>query len=488
VAVTAASLSPLQRRLVPGVADFLFVGMLAGFASPGLFADGDTGWHLWAGFQTLAHGPGPIRDALSYTRAGVPWRNVQWLAETLFALVYRHGGYAGLAVLAAGLLAATVVAAYRIAFHDSGDAVAALVVTALAALLLGLQALARPLLFSLPLLLAARELTRRPELRGRAVWLLPLLTALWSNLHPSAFVAPLLAAVTWATEPRDRRLAAATLLSLLALGATPWGFGWLAAMRPFGANRTLLAGIEEWQSPQFRDPRFRFLLVAVVAALGLRRGGPPLARADAWLGLVFLALTLLAARVAVLGMLVWVPVLARDLAAFVARSRSGAAGAWRAIGDSLAPFERVLRPGLWPALVVLVLIALAPRLGAARPDLARGFPPERFPAGALAEARRDSLGAKVFCLYAWGGYVSWEGATRWKIYMDGRAGFFTRDQVNDYVKITTLAPDWEAALSRAAPDWILLPPDAPITWAAPRTGRWREAWRDSLATVLVPAR
>jgi hypothetical protein len=72
--------------------------------------------------------------------------------------------------------------------------------------------------------------------------------------------------------------------------------------------------------------------------------------------------------------------------------------------------------------------------------------------------------------------------------MDGRAGFFTRDQVNDYVKITTLAPDWEAALSRAAPDWILLPPDAPITWAAPRTGRWREAWRDSLATVLVPAR
>lgn len=488
MAITAASLSPLSRRLVPGVADFLFFGMLAAFASPGLFADGDTGWHLWAGFQTLAHGPGPIPDALSYTRGGVPWRNVQWLAEALFALVYRHGGYVGLAVLAAALLAATVVAVYRIAFRDSNDAVAALAVTALTALLLGLQALARPLLFSLPLLLAVRELVRRPELRNRAVWLLPALTALWANLHPSAFIAPLLAAVTWATEPRDRRLAAATLLALLALGATPWGFGWLTAMRPLGVNRTLLGGIEEWQSPQFRDPRFRFLLIGLIAALGLRRGGPPLARADAWLGLVFLGLTLLAARVAVLGMLIWAPILARDLAAFVARSRNGAARAWRAIGDSLAPFERVLRPGLWPALAVLTLLAFAPRLGAARPDLARGFPPERFPAAALAEARRESLGPRVFCLYAWSGFVSWEGAARWKIYMDGRAGFFTRDQVDDYVKITTLAPDWEPALARAAPDWILLPPEAPMTWAAPQTGRWRQAWRDSLATVLVRVR
>ena len=57
-----------------------------------MFADGDSGWYRWAGFDVLAHGPWASADTFSFTRAGVPWRNIEWLAGAIIALCYRHAG------------------------------------------------------------------------------------------------------------------------------------------------------------------------------------------------------------------------------------------------------------------------------------------------------------------------------------------------------------------------------------------------------------
>jgi hypothetical protein len=214
-----------QRYLVPSVTDFLFLGLLFTGLRTTVFHDGDTGWHLWAGNVTLNNGPGAIPDALSFTRAGAPWNNVEWLGEVLLALLHRHAGFMGVAVLCAVVLAATFAWMYRILVRETGDAPAALVTTVLAAQMVVFQYVARPLIFSFPLFLATVELLRKPGPGRRNLILLPLMTVAWANVHPSAYLAPAMGVYAWVRGPRSHVSGMAAILALVALGpprgATP---------------------------------------------------------------------------------------------------------------------------------------------------------------------------------------------------------------------------------------------------------------------------
>jgi hypothetical protein len=489
--VPAPVLSPLARRLVPGIADFLFIGLLLTRIQPTLFLDGDTAWHLWAGGWFLAHGPGPIADPLSFTRAGEPWRSVQWLGEVVLALAYRHAGYMGVAVLCALVFAATIAWLYRILVRETGDPLAALLTAILAGRICGTTLLARPALLSLPLFLAAWQLVRA---RGRAgtVIGLPLVAAAWANTHPSAFLVPVLAA--WASLARREergRLALGAVLSALALGATPWGFAWLVELVPSPGNLAFFLRIDEWRTPIFREPKFWGHLVYVLVALAARRGARPLTRWETVWGLGWLAALLISVRLAPYAALAWAPYMARDLG----RPEPGWATApsfgqrlsrpWFAVRHALAPIERRLAPGAWPAIAGAPALAFAAALGPMAPEVAHGFSPRTFPERALAAADSLRLGPRVVNGYLWGGYLSWREPGRYRVFIDGRAGFFGEQVLADYMRMMELRPGWEEALARYRPDWVLVPPAVPLAQAAPLTGRWRAAYRDSTAVVLV---
>jgi hypothetical protein len=485
--ITSERLTPWQRRLIPSLTDLLFAGIAAGLFHRAMFADGDSGWHLWAGFDVLAHGPRAIPDTLSFTRAGVPWRDVSWLADAIIALCYSHGGYFGVTVLMSLVCAAVCTWLYRILLRETGHAPASVLTVGLVGVVLVLQLMARPLVFSFLLVLAAWELVRVAGRERRALWLLPPLTVLWANLHPTAFLAPALAGFGWLTRGRDRRLALAALLSLAALGATPWGYDWLRDIAPTGENLKLLGRIDEWQTPRFSDPRFAFVLAYLLLAVGMRRWGPRLAWGEALMGMACLAGTLFAARLGPIAAILWAPVLARDLACW-SRERGGwiFGRLWRAGQESLIPFERVFRPGLWPALICVLSLALAPRFSSKFPDGARGFRVDSFPHRALAVADSLQLGPRVFNSYVWGGYISWSRSGRYKVFIDGRAGFFGNSTLADYFSVLELHPDWQDAVTRARADWMLLPQESPFVVAAPLTGHWRVVYRDSLAAILTP--
>ena len=485
--ITSDRLTPWMRWLIPSLTDVLFLVLLLSQVSRRIFTDGDTGWHLWAGLDALVHGPRAIPDTLSFTRAGAPWVNVEWLADAVFAAAYRHGGYFGETVLVCVLYAALFTWLYRILLRESGNVPAAAVGTLAAAAIALLQLLARPLVFSFVLVLAAWELLRHPARATLAAWLLPPLTVLWANLHPTAFIAPALAFFVWLTRGRDRRVLIAATLSVLALGATPWGFGWLGTILPAGDNLKLLSRIDEWQTPRFNQPRYALVLFALLLAVAARRAGPRLSRHETLLGLGCLTGTLVAGRLAPIASLLWAPYLARDLAAWVPVSGGGLLGRlWRAAQDSLAPFERVFRPGLWPVLAAVVALWFAPQLAHLFPDAAGGFSGDAFPERAMAEAARRGLGPRVLNGYGWGGYISWVYGGRWKVFIDGRAGFYSGAPLDDYLGVLELGPRWAETLERRHPDWILLEKDAPLANTAPLTGRWSVVYRDSMAVILAP--
>jgi hypothetical protein len=356
-------------------------------------------------------------------------------------------------------------------------------VTALAAQITLLQFLARPLVFSYPLFLGVLELTRaRPG--PRAVVGVPLLTAIWANTHPSAVLAPAVAAFFWLRSPGRNAAGLAALLGALALGATPWGYGWIVSMA--AENRPYFALVEEWGSPRFGELRFLPCLLYLLLALAARRGGERLPAPVALWGAGWLAAALVSARLAPYAALAWGPFLARDLARLdLLAPVPRLATVWRAARDGLAPMERALRPRFWPLAAGILTLALAPRLALLCPGAAQGFPRDRFPHDALAAADSLGLGRRVFCNYAWGGFVAWESGARYRTFIDGRAGFFGEEGLRDYLNIVALEPGWEATLGRIDPDWILVSPDLPLVGAAPLAGGWRVAHRSPIAAILI---
>src|SRR5438067_1149884 len=75
-------------------------------SSQTIFNDGDVSWHIATGQWILDHRAIPHTDPFSFTWAGKPWVPIEWLAEVIYASVYRLGGYSGVAALVTAALIA----------------------------------------------------------------------------------------------------------------------------------------------------------------------------------------------------------------------------------------------------------------------------------------------------------------------------------------------------------------------------------------------
>ena len=114
----------------------------------------DLAYQVRAGDEILATGALPAVDTWTYTIAGTPWVDQQWLAQVLLALGYGIGGWellavarAALVVVALGLLLAALV--------ERGAPTRTAAVLSLVAFLLAAPALAlRPQLFAIVLFAA----------------------------------------------------------------------------------------------------------------------------------------------------------------------------------------------------------------------------------------------------------------------------------------------------------------------------------------------
>ena len=190
----------------------------------------DLAYHVRAGESILDTGALPSPDTFSFTAAGLPWLDQQWGAQVAFAAVFRVGGWALLAVVRAlfvGLIAWLVFRACRSA--GAGTRVAAWLT--LAGFAVGLVALGlRPQLLGMVLFAATVAILAGRERRPGLVWLIPVLVAVWANVHGSFFLGPAAVGVAWledlaSSRPGARRLLIVALVSLAATLLTPYAGG-----------------------------------------------------------------------------------------------------------------------------------------------------------------------------------------------------------------------------------------------------------------------
>jgi tetratricopeptide (TPR) repeat protein len=230
----------------------------------------DLGFHLHVGEWILSNARVPDREIFAYTVPGARYIDLYWLYQVMAALLDRAGG----PVLLVAVNAVLIVAALALASARAWSVVPNARALVPPLLLLGVAGMTydvRPHVVSWVFLcLFLLILERRWRGAPAPLWVLPVLTLVWINVHPLAvlgLVAQVVFLAGGALERRsfDARLLRAALFSAAAFAGTPYLFGGLAV------PLTQL-GFLQADSP-FKDAIGEY--VSPFSLEGYRRGGGP---------------------------------------------------------------------------------------------------------------------------------------------------------------------------------------------------------------------
>ena len=481
----------LRRWLVPSLPDVFFAALLlATVAHPqglgSLLSDGDTGWHIRAGELILQTGRVPVADPFSFSRPQQPWFAWEWLADVVFAETWRWRGLAGVAALAGVVLALAATATLaRILRRGSGLWVG-LAATMAAVSASSIHYLARPHVFSILFYtLALWILAEDRDRRGRLVWLLVPLTALWVNLHAGfvAWLATLGLLVLFCAAHRDwsgvRRYGMLAALCSLASLLNPYGWQLHLHIVRYLNSSWILDHVQEFQSPLIRSESmivFAMLLLATVALV------PQADRFEAVLVLVWGFLALRSARHVPFFAIAAAPVLASAIATYWARlaARAGGRSPQRIFWDLAQEFGRRPRVSVWLPLSAVLVMAAVP---------AAGFPEKIFPVLAvernLSRLTPTPAMPRILTSDQWGDYLIFRLYPQQRVFFDGRSDFYGPGIGSDYRKLLSCESPWRELLDRYQFDLALLPHDWALSTALEREPGWRLVYRDPVAVLFA---
>ncbi len=470
--------APLPRWQKPNALTILAVILLAvNYFSP--FADLDYTWQVRTGERILATGDLRPPEAFTYTIAGQPVPDFEWLYEVILYACYAAFGYGGLRLLKVVLIAAPLVLlAWRL--RRSGVRLHGIALALLAAVVvLSPGWNLRPLYCTtLGLLLLCGWLHDHCTGKRPLSWWLPVVMLLWANLHPGVILgqAILAGAIAWEwlnrwvrlNAPLDaaslRRLTVIGLLGLAATFVSPDPLERLLypfkpelahpVMRIFGEMQPLIA--------MFPRARASVGVAYVVAALVgltvvLRFRQYRLWEVATLVGLAGLAN--LASRSLQDWLLVMLALGVPHLAALLRRAAAGGRRRpWVATLlrlDGIA--KRLLNPRwfrpqprwLAGAVGLLVVVSLVPPLAQALP--AREDPD--LPTAAVDRIEQLGLSGHFFGPPDYGSYVTWRLGERARSYTDTRGFFFPPVLLEDSHYVPQLGPDWRRRLDRILDDY-----------------------------------
>ena len=489
----------MSARWLPTLPELFFIAVLAWLFAAGdgwsvLLADGDTGWHIRNGERILACGCFPREDPFAIHTAGHLWLSWEWLSDVLYALLHRMAGLKAVVFFSGAVIAAAFSVVLRHSLWRGANPLLALPVVLLATGASSLHFLARPHVLTLLLLAcSAWALDRDRREPTRWIWGLPLLVALWCNLH-GGFLAlfPLLGArlveACFESRGRARRYAYLSALCTLATAINPYGLQLHRHAWAYLQSDWIRNSIQEFQSPQFRSEGL--LQFEILLGLGLVLW-PGLARRRQWAAcglLLFWAhQALQSARHVPLYCVTAAPYIASELEIGWSRWSTGAAPA--ALGNVLRRAGAEWRA--WssgcssaPLLFCGVLLLLP---GGRRwpPD----FPPNKFP-DAMVNRNWERFGGApgrpvfVFSSDQWSDYLIYRRYPAIRVFFDGRSDFFATWRGPAYSRLLQGSPGCVGLLQQADVDLALVPADWALAGLLETRADWKQVDRDSQAILF----
>lgn len=501
---------------MPSLADVLFVVLLCATATllgPFLLSDSDIGWHIRNGGHILATHSVPHTDYFSSTMAGQPWFAWEWLYDLIISTIHSVAGLDGVVLWSGLIFALTMALLFRLTLKTSGNLPISILLTLVSAAASSIHLLARPHLITWLLTLVwFQQLTSFQRDERKQVLVLPVLMALWVNLHGGFLLGLVLlwlfiAANLWTRctaaciEPRNRagaRLRHLALILALSLGATlltPYGVRLYAHLYGYLGNTFLMDNISEFLSPNFHLLQvkcFALLLVAAIAGLALGKS-----RRSA-VGLLIIAFAAWSGLYATRNIPFAVILLAPTIAPFLSAAIHGAIeesdlAAWlRAIAQKLDSFsarmstvELRARGHLLPLLVMIVLLGNLLGL-AARKETAQRFDARIMPVQAAEYMAAHDIRGHFFSPDSWGGYLIYRLYPDVRLLVDDRHDFYGEAFMREYLNTLHAGPGWAAWLDAKRANWVVVPPECPLASTLRVSSAWNLVHED--ATALIFAR
>ena len=499
-------------RVLPSATDLIFMAVLGVWLftplSMKLLGDAGIGWHIRAGQQILTTHAIPRVDPFSATVGGKPWFAWEWLYDVIIGALANVAGLNAVAWFTATVVAAVFGWMFLLLVRREMNYIFALGLVLVAMCASTIHFLARPHVLTWWFTLAffwILDSTERNYFKGvgrhRKLWALPLLMAVWVNVHGGFVLGFVLLAVFWfgsiwtwhrikgtgvddvlrsiAAAKRVRDLTRVGAVSILASLINPYGWKLHSHIIAYLSDRFLMDHIEEFQSPNFHGVAQKAFLILLVASLGvLVTRGRRLRTSEGLLVLFVTYSGLYAARN--------IPIAAILLAMIV--------GPWLPGSEFLGRFslrmsavELSLRSHLWPVLFALVTLALVfngGRFGSTQLVDAH-FDPNRMPVAAVDFLQTHGIEGPILSPDYWGGYLIYRLYPKTRVVIDDRHDLYGAEFLKSYLQMIHVGQDWEQFLRETNPACVLLPRNAALANILGKTEGWKTIYTDDLSIMFV---
>jgi hypothetical protein len=481
-----------QRHSRLNRSHLLFLFFAVSIASAINAVNPDLWMHLAAGRLFLDTHHVPRVDIYSYSAAGLPWRDHEWLSQAVFAFAYDRFGVLGLRLLKL-LCALVTLGAIDSALGRTDASPRAqrliLIVTAVA---LAPYMHYRPQLFTFCLLgIEMALLWANYMTESAALWMLIPIFAAWANLH-GGFVAGLGAlGIYTATVCAESRLTGSRR-RCAALVAITTGAALATLLNPFGAgawlnvfhsvlDQTIHRAILEWaptwvamrenlanHPSEVLDAMPLALPIALVVVAVRTRAvcNYPFVA----IALVFSIAALFSMRNLPLAAIVVAPILGAQIA-LQSRLR----------GDETQSEEA---GELSPALVtiagaIVLILGALPSATALREG-------SQYPHGAIAFMKSHGLNGNILNEYGWGAYIVWNAAPRSRVFIDTRSELVYPDRVlADYLAFMSGSSAGAKLLDERRHDFVLIRPKGGAYRLASEDRRWKLIYHDHACALFA---
>ena len=470
-------IASVSRLFVPSVADLFLIFFIfwAFLASPqgwqGLLRDADTGFHIRAGEWIINAGNVPIHDPFSFARPDAHWYAFEWISQVLFAVLNGWAGLKGVVLFSGALLAVTFTIVLRHAMWRGAGAIFTIFLALLAASAASLHFHARPHIFTMLLLaIALWILDRDRRTPSGLVWILPLLTVLWANLHGgfAMFVALagllVLGSVLEGGKSRAGRYGLLFLLCAAASAVNPYGVRLPLHVFEVVRSKWMLSFVDEFRAPDFRSESHLAFMVLLFASLAVLIPLVKKGRITEALWILFLAYcSLTAVRHVPLFAIVSVPIIAAEWTALLSEFRAG-----RSALDSFATATgSFAHTSIWPVCFICAL-ALAP--GIAWPA---NFDQREFPVGIGDGAPQRVLAERIYTTDQWANYLIFKNP-KTRVFIDSQHQIYGEAVLSEALGMMSGRHDWRELLDRYQIETVLCPRDAALASLLVRDAGWTQ--------------
>jgi hypothetical protein len=419
----------------------------------------DIYWTLLTGAWMASHGTllesDPFTGAPHVTGTVL---NIQWLADLIFHGLDALGGLPMVVTGTALLVALTYGMVLAASLAASGHVRVSCVAVWIAYVLGASNLSPRPQTLAYPIFAVFLLAVMRAEYRKdtRLLWLLPLATVVWANVHGSFFTGFVLLGCGAAARVITARHLMAARPYLLTLGAcilaslvNPYGTGSLVYVASIGSNPVIRDFVTEWAptTVSWREG-ILFLGSAMLVAALVYRSRLKLAVLELLLLAAFGYLAWSSVRAIVWWGFIIAPILARHLGN-VLPARAGTARDRPPVNALILVMISLLAVVSLPWFKSSISFLPADKRGLFSPDTPVGV-------GEYLKGHAPPAGAFMLNNQTWGGYLEWATWPEHEVFLDGRIELHPPRVWFDYLEMTFPTAHWRALIDQYGIDYAVL--------------------------------